>query len=61
MKEQSSTDISLLIHARIFSGEHIDYSGYGVLPIAISASTFILASPHNADEIVFQNANTIFK
>ncbi|VDM96902.1 unnamed protein product, partial [Onchocerca ochengi] len=38
-------------------GEHIDYSGYGVLPMAINASTYILASNHEADEIVFQNIN----
>ncbi|VBB33314.1 unnamed protein product, partial [Acanthocheilonema viteae] len=41
--------------------EHIDYSGYGVLPMAINASTYILASLHDANEIVFQNINTAFK
>lgn len=42
-------------------GEHIDYSGYGVLPMAISASTYILASLHDTNEIVFQNINTAFR
>uniref|UniRef100_A0A915PGM9 Galactokinase n=1 Tax=Setaria digitata TaxID=48799 RepID=A0A915PGM9_9BILA len=42
-------------------GEHIDYSGYGVLPMAIAASTYIIASNHDDDEIIFQNTNKTFK
>ncbi|VDN24707.1 unnamed protein product [Gongylonema pulchrum] len=43
-------------------GEHIDYSGYGVLPMAISASTYVLvAGRDDASEIAFLNTNSTYK
>ncbi|VDN01416.1 unnamed protein product [Thelazia callipaeda] len=42
-------------------GEHIDYSGYGVLPMAISASTYVLASAHDIEEIVFRNTDETYR
>lgn len=41
-------------------GEHVDYSGYGVLPMAIAMSTHILVSWRDTDEICFANTDAAF-
>lgn len=41
-------------------GEHIDYSGYGVLPMAIDCYTYILVSSRNDQKISFFNSNPVY-
>lgn len=41
-------------------GEHTDYSGYGVLPMAVTVSTQVLVSWHDSDEICFYNTDSAF-
>ncbi|VDM40122.1 unnamed protein product [Toxocara canis] len=38
-------------------GEHIDYSGYGVFPMAIDAATYVLVSYREQPEIAFYNTD----
>uniref|UniRef100_A0A0N5AA68 Galactokinase n=1 Tax=Syphacia muris TaxID=451379 RepID=A0A0N5AA68_9BILA len=41
-------------------GEHIDYSGYGVFPMAVSVSTYVLVSWNDSDKIHFINTDPAF-
>lgn len=42
-------------------GEHIDYHDYGVFPMAINASTTILAAKNDTNTVVFTNVNSKYE
>ncbi|VDN55077.1 unnamed protein product [Dracunculus medinensis] len=42
-------------------GEHIDYSGYGVLPMAIDLSTYLLVSHRDSEHIEFHNVDKSYQ
>ena len=41
-------------------GEHTDYSGLPVMPIAIDRSTIIVAAPRDDSKVVLRNVEPIF-
>ena len=43
------------------SGEHIDYCGYGVLPMAIEQDMVIAAAPNHDNRIVLSNMDPKFQ
>uniref|UniRef100_A0A8R1YQE2 Tag-96 n=1 Tax=Pristionchus pacificus TaxID=54126 RepID=A0A8R1YQE2_PRIPA len=42
-------------------GEHIDYHGYSVLPMALSVKTTLLVAPISQSEIRFENVDDFFE
>ena len=46
--------------ALLFAGEHIDYCGYAVLPMAIEQDIVFAVSPNAERNIVLANANPEF-
>ncbi|KAI6182016.1 hypothetical protein M3Y99_01963100 [Aphelenchoides fujianensis] len=38
-------------------GEHVDYSGYGVLPMATAQSIYVAFGPNDNEELVLENTN----
>ena len=51
---------SLFCHLFLFTGEHTDYSGYGVFPMALKVWTTVLISCRDAEEISFFNTDDKF-
>ena len=44
-----------------FLGEHIDYCGYGVLPMAIEQDIVIAVAPNHEGKLMLCNMDTKFK
>lgn len=42
-------------------GEHIDYSGYSVLPMALCVSTYLAIGRSNDKQLHFENASSKYK
>ena len=43
------------------SGEHIDYSGYSVLPMAIKQATYVLIRKNKTSKINFYNTDSSYE
>jgi hypothetical protein len=58
--EQIKIEFKLILFL-IISGEHIDYCGYGVLPMALEQDIVIAASPNEDSVIRLSNTDGKFE
>lgn len=57
----AAANVSVLCLILIWSGEHIDYCGYSVLPMAIEQNILAAVSPNNSETISLANTNPQYK
>lgn len=48
----------IVIHALVFLGEHIDYCGYSVLPMAIEQDVVIAVATTESQDILLSNVKS---
>ena len=50
--------VIIVIHALVFLGEHIDYCGYSVLPMAIEQDVVIAVATTESQDILLSNVKS---